>query len=564
MLSSLSIKNIALIENLTINLKEGLNVLTGETGAGKSLIIDSISLLLGERADKNLISTGKDFAYVEAVFEDLDSCVGEILESFGLEREDTIVISRKITAEGKNECRVNGKVFTLSMLKKLTAPLMDLHGQFEHQSLLKPSNHIKVLDDFNKDKIYPLMQEFQSILYELKDIKSELSSFEVDLAERERLIEIYGYQINEIESANFKIGEEEELKEFRVRVLSQEKILSSIKRALELSLGGGYGGASISEMIGKISAEISSISPYLKEVENLSSRLDGVKYEIIDIIDNLESIKDNLYFNEFEAEENEKRLDMLSSMKKKYGATIEDINEYLLKIKQEYKKLESSEEIINELLERKEKLESRLGYIGGELTKVRQEVAVEFEKKMIEELISLGMKDASFKVNFIQRSIEEAQNDGLDKIEFLFTANAGQPLKPLSSVASGGEMSRLMLSIKNISGSEASAGTMIFDEIDTGVSGYIAGVIAEKLLSISKNHQVICVTHLAQIASFGNTHFYIEKHTVDGKTATAVREINDDDRIKEVARLIGGKITDHSLNHAKEMIVDGINFFRKL
>lgn len=563
MLSSLTINNIALIDKLTIELGAGFNVLSGETGAGKSLIIDSISLLLGERADRSLISYGKDFAFVEAVFTNVSDYVLGILDELGLEKEDTIVISRKITAEGKNECRVNGKAFTLSMLKKLSTPLMDLHGQFQHQILLSSANHIKMLDYFDKDKVFPYVFEFKNILSSLKEINKKLSTFELDQAERARLIDLYKYQIDEIETANFKIGEEEELKEFRVRVLHEEKILDAVKNSLNLAEGGGYGGNSISDLVGKMSSEISSVAPYVKEAEELSTRIDGVKFEILDIIDSLENMKDNMYFNEFEAEENEKRLDLLSSLKKKYGATVEDINKYLEKIQYEYKRLESSEEIVAELLNEKQEKQSKLEKIGTELSKVRQEIAKVFEEKMIAELVSLGMKDAKFKVDFKTLDIENAQSDGLDKVEFLFSANAGQPLKPLSSVASGGEMSRLMLSIKNIGGGELGASTMIFDEIDSGVSGHIAGVIAEKLLSIAKTHQVICVTHLAQIASFGNDHFYIEKNTVDDKTTTTIQKIEGSRRVQEIARLIGGKISEYSLSHAEEMIQDGINFASK-
>ncbi|MBQ9790253.1 MAG: DNA repair protein RecN [Clostridia bacterium] len=563
MLSSLSIKNIALIDDLKIELGNGLNVLTGETGAGKSLVIDSISLLLGERADKSLISFGKEYAYVEAVFDDVNECVCNLLEDFGLERESTVVISRKITMEGKNECRVNGKVFTLSMLKKISTPLMDLHGQFEHQLLLAESNHIKMLDYFAGNKVSSILHEFKSAHAALKDILNQISSFETDSSERARLLDLYKFQIDEIENAGFKDGEEEELKDFRVRVLSQEKILESIKSALLVAEGGGYGGSSIVSMIGKMSSDVSGAAAYVKEAQSLSSRIDGVKFEIMDIIDSLESIKDNLYFNEFEAEENEKRLDLLSSLKKKYGSTVQEINKYLDKIRFEFKRLEDSEDLVRDLEIQKETLASHLLKIGTELSTERKKAALKFEERMTAELVSLGMKDAKFVVKFSDVELESAQSDGLDKVEFLFTANAGQPLKLLSSVASGGEISRLMLAIKNIGGGEIGASTMIFDEIDTGVSGHIAAVIAEKLLSIAKTHQVICVTHLAQIASYGTDHYYIEKNTTDGTTKTSIQKINGESRIREIARLIGGNISEFSLEHAKAMIEDGINFRKK-
>ena len=562
MLRNLSIKNIALIDNLSIELTNGLNCITGETGAGKSLIIDSISLLLGERADKTLISYGKDYAYVEAVFETNNENVLNVLESFGLERESTIVISRKISVDGRNECRVNGKVFTLSMLKKVTLPLMDLHGQFEHQTLLQVNNHIKVLDSYDKDTVFPYLLEFRSTLEKLKDIKSELSSFTSDESERIRLIDLYKFQIDEIESAAFKDGEEEELKEFRVRVLSQEKIMTALKSSLDILRNGGYGGASLTELIGRLNGEITSVSSYVGELKNIGDRLDGVKFELVDIVDTIEAVQDNLYFNEFEAEQNEKRLDLLSSLKKKYGNSITEINEYLDKIKHEYNRLISSEEVVSELLVQKQTLENKLLLIGNQLTKERKFIAKKFEEKMVNELVSLGMKSAQFVVDFKSIDIDNADSNGLDKVEFLFSANAGQLVMPLTRIASGGEMSRLMLSIKNIAGMSFGVDTMIFDEIDTGVSGHIAEVIAQKLSSISKNHQVICVTHLSQIASYGNSHYFIEKNTINDKTVTSLKSIDGEDRVLEIARLIGGKITEHSIIHAREMIEEGKEFYK--
>jgi len=562
MLTSLSIKNIALIDDLSIELGKGLNCITGETGAGKSLIIDSISLLLGERADKSLISHGKDYAYVEAVFETQNNAVLDAIENFGLERENTIIISRKISLDGRNECRVNGKVFTLSMLKKITLPLMDLHGQFEHQTLLLPSNHIKVLDNFGSNDILPFLSEIRTLIGKLKDIKSELSSYTIDASERLKLIDLYKFQIDEIESAAFKVGEEEELKEFRIRVLHEEKIISSIKNALDIFNNCGYGSSSLLEMIGRINGEISGVSNYIEELKGISERMDSIRYEINDIVDNLESIQNNLYFNEFEAEANEKRLDLLSSIKKKYGNNIEEINLYLEKIKKEYNKLITSEETIELLQCQKEKIERDIIQVSEKLTNARKKSAQEFENLMTHELISLGMKDAKFIIDIKPISIENINENGLDQVEFLFSANLGQDPLPLSKIASGGEMSRLMLSIKNIAGMSFGVDTMIFDEIDTGVSGYIAGVIAQKLSIIAHNHQVICVTHLSQIASYGNKHFYIEKNIIDNKTKTTVQEIDGDARVGEIARLIGGKITQHSILHAKEMLSEGFEFYK--
>ena len=331
MLQSLTIKNIALIDNLTIELNNGFNVLTGETGAGKSLIIDSLALLLGEKADKSLISYGTDFASVEAVFTTNSEDVLNRLEEFGLERENTIIIYRKLSHDGRNECRVNGKSFTLSMLKSVTSPLMDLHGQFQHQELLKESNQLETLDAFGGVEIAKAKNAYKEVFYKLKAIKKQLASFNFDSRDREKLLDLYSYQINEIEEANFVEGEEETLKEFRVKVLNQEKIALSLDR-LSSYFGGGLSEYGLVDLVKKCDHEFSEILKYLPENEELASRISSVRYELEDLADSVESIKEGLYYDEYSAQENEKRLDLLTSLKKKYGANIADFKEKIISL----------------------------------------------------------------------------------------------------------------------------------------------------------------------------------------------------------------------------------------
>jgi len=557
MLQSLTIKNIALIDNLTIELGDNFNVLTGETGAGKSLIIDSLSLLLGEKADKSLISYGENFASVEAVFTTNLPFVLNKMEEFGLEREETIIIYRKLSNDGKNECRVNGKSFTLSMLKSLTAPLMDLHGQFQHQEILKNTNQLKTLDEFGGEKIELAMQDYFDIYKKLKDVKKQLSEFNYDSRDREKLLDLYSYQINEIEEANFVSGEEETLREFRVKVLNQEKIIMSLGRIT--SCFDGYGDSGILPLIKKCDHEFSDLLKYLPEKEELSNRISSVRYEIEDIAESVQDIMDNLSFDEFDAMQNEKRLDLLSSLKKKYGSSIDEINNYLIEIKAEYEKLLNSAEIVEKLEKEREKLVNELIIKASKLTKLRKETAKSFESKVKSELSELSMKGSEFKIEFFERDEENCDETGFDKIEFMFTANAGQPLKPLNKIASGGEMSRFMLAVKNITADIDSVDTMIFDEIDTGISGNTANVLANKLAKIGSKHQVICVTHLAQVASYGNTHYYINKSTENNKTNTHLKLLDEEQRVEEIARLIGGEISDYSLSHAKLMLENGKN-----
>lgn len=558
MLQSLTIKNIALIDSLTISLENGFNVLTGETGAGKSLIIDSLALLLGEKADKSLISYGEQYASVEAVFEtNLDSVLNR-LEEFGLERENTIIISRKLSIDGKNECRVNGKSFTLSMLKSITAPLMDLHGQFQHQEILKESNQLKTLDAFGGAKIKQAQSEYREVFYKLKEVKKQLSSFNFDSRDREKLLDLYSYQINEIQEANFVSGEEETLKDYRMKVLNQEKIAFSLDRISSCFEGSGDS-AGLVELIKKCDYEFSEILKYLPENEDVASRISSARYELEDLSDTIESIKESLIYDEFSAAENEKRLDLLTSLKKKYGASIDEINEYLSKIKQEYDKLVNSAEIMEKLENQKVQLTSLLKQKAEILSNLRKQAATAFVEKVKEELAELSMKGSTFRIDFAQTDENSADETGFDKIEFMFTANAGQPPRPLNKVVSGGEMSRFMLAIKNITADIDQVDTMIFDEIDTGISGETANVLAEKLAKIGRFHQVVCVTHLAQVASFGTAHFFISKALKDGKTRTSIKLLSDEERVNEIARIIGGSISSFSLEHARLMLEAGKN-----
>lgn len=560
MLERLSIKNIALIREQTINFKSGFNVLTGETGAGKSLIIDSLSLLLGEKADKSLISHGETFATVEAVFSSLSDNVLNLLEEFGLEREDPLIISRKISIDGKNECRVNGTTFTLSMLKKLSAPLMDLHGQFEHQNLLKVSNHIGILDSYGASKISGLLQNYQICYAKYEENQNELRKLVTNDKERERLIDLYSYQVEEIDNAGFYDGEEEELKDFRNQVLHSEKIMDSLSNVVLLGKGDGYEYAGVAESIKKMQTMLGMVAEYSKEIAPQLDRIESLKIEFEDVVDTLEEIKDNMYFDEQKAKQNEERLDLLSSFKKKYGSTISEIIEYRDKTQTELEKLINSENRVNELKKEQQKLEAELILTAEKLSKARKESALKMEKEVTSELVSLGMKSARFVIDIQPLSLENRNKDGFDRVEFMFSANLGEEVKPLKAVASGGEMSRFMLAVKNITAKIEGISTLIFDEIDTGVSGMMALVLGEKLCMVSKFAQVICVTHLAQVASFGKTQFLIEKSESQGKTITSVKELDRTERVKEIARLVSGVVSEKALQSAEELLKNAEDF----
>lgn len=560
MLERLSISNIALIRSQTIEFSKGLNVLTGETGAGKSLVVDALSLLLGEKADRSLISHGQKEAKVEAVFTGISDSAREVLKTLTDEDEDSLIITRRLSLDGKNEIRVNGNSFTLSMLKKLSAPLMDLHGQFEHQNLLKVSSHIKILDTFGGKEIEKNKQKYQSDLKLYEDVLNELDSFNSDDLERNRLIELYKYQIDEIDDASFKEGEEEELKNFRNQVLHQEKILEAVNGAVKLSSGDSYEFQGAIETIKKAIVLLSGVSQYCQELSPLIERLEASRLEIDDISSSLEELTDKLYIDEEKAKINEDRLDLLSSFKKKYGPSIEEINEYRERVGKEYDRLVNATDTIEKLKILKEEYLKNLTLSAGELTDARLKAKVEFEKQIKTELSDLGMKSATFVVDMEKLDVSERTSSGLDRVEFMFSANLGEEAKPLKAVASGGEMSRFMLAVKNVTAKLEGIQSLVFDEIDTGVSGQMALTLAKKLKCVSKVSQVICVSHLPQIASYGDNHLVIEKTEQNNATTTSVKKVEGEERVKEIARLISGNLTEHSMSHARELLDDASKF----
>ncbi len=560
MLDKLSINNIALIKSQVIEFSKGLNVLTGETGAGKSLVVDALSLLLGEKADKSLISYGEKTASVEAVFSSVSPLVKETLKELVGEEDDEIIISRRLSLDGRNEIRVNGNIFTLGMLKKLSSPLLDLHGQFEHQNLLKVQSHIKILDTFGGKEIVKCKDAYLSALKKYDDVITELDSFNGDDLERNRLVDLYKYQIDEIDEASFYEGEEEELKAFRNQVLHQEKILEAINGAMKLTSGDGYEYQGAVETIKKAGILLSGVAQYCEDLNPLVERLEASRLEIDDISSTLDDLLGKLFIDEEKAKINENRLDLLSSFKKKYGSSIEEINEYRTRVGNEYERLVNASERIEQLKVLREKYKDELLQDAKLLTEARKLCAKEFERQIKEELKDLGMKSASFVVSFEPIDIEQRTSAGLDRIEFMFSANLGGELKPLKAVASGGEMSRFMLAVKNITAKIEGIQTLVFDEIDTGVSGVMALTLAQKLKAVSKVSQVICVTHLPQIASFADNHFVIEKVENNNTTTTSVAKVKGEKRVEEIARLISGSLTEHSLSHAKELLESASKF----
>ncbi len=551
MLSQLTIDNIALIDKLELDLNKGLNILSGETGAGKSIIIDSLNFVLGERADKSLIRFGTDFAIVQAVFEDyLTPSVENYLYDMGIEIEDVLILRRKMSVDGKNECRINGRVATLSILKGLTELLVDIHGQHEHQSLLKSTNHIFLLDSLGEDKSKKALEKVASAHKQYHNLLRELSRFG-DSSDRDRKLDILAYQINEIENADIKDGEEDSLLTQRKRIRNMEKILSALEGAK--SILEGYDGHSVSASIKNAGALLTSISSYDEEVGEINDRLDSAKLEIADIADTLGDLLDRLDFDARSAEKVEQRLEVVRTITRKYGGDFNALQTFYNNAKQEYDMLANAGDTVAKLEKDILKAKDILLDESSKLTSLREKIAEKFEKNITKELADLGMGGSTFKVDIKTAcKVDDISSNGADSVEFLISPNQGEPLKPLAKIISGGEMSRFMLALKNIVAGIDGIGTMVFDEIDTGISGNISAVVSEKMCNISRNRQVIAVTHMPSLAAMADSHYLIAKSTENGKTLTRITLLEDD--TDEVARLIGGNdYSKFAIPHALEM-----------
>ncbi|MCX7923250.1 MAG: DNA repair protein RecN [Clostridia bacterium] len=573
MLQQLEIHNIALIEKVSIDMGEGLNVMTGETGAGKSIIIDSINAILGERLSKDLIRTGKDKAMVEAVFHVDNSRLSDLYESLGIEPEEdgTLILSREFSISGKNTCRVNGKMVTVSILREIGQRLIDVHGQHDNQSLLRTESHIDLLDSFGGEEISALKQKYLGLLSRYKEIKSRLKGLAGDRNERERKIDLLKYQIDEIKKAKLKKGEDEELSKQRLLLGNAEKVISALSKAYEVLFSGSDTKSSASDGINDALSELNDIARLDEKYSSISKKLEEISYQLDDAIEEVRKERDCVEYNPDLLEHTEERIDLIYKLKKKYGNTIEDVLEYCKKTELELDEIIKSEEIVADLRDELDKLSDELYKAAKKINLERVKAAQVLENKISEELDDLEMKKSKFKVsiefddNVDTNGERKFTQSGLDKVEFLISANVGEPLKSLAKIASGGEMSRVMLAIKTILADVDSVPTLIFDEIDIGISGRAAQKVGEKLSFISKNHQVLCVTHLAQIASMSDSHYLIEKTSSEEATQTKVDKLGKAEVKNEIARILGGaNISNITLKHAEEMLENSRKFKKSI
>lgn len=557
MLRTLTINNIALISFAEIDFAKGLNILTGETGAGKSIIIDSLNFVLGERADKTLIRNGESEALVEAEFDEINLPTQKILQEYEIDFEDGLILSRKMTEDGKNVCRINGMKVTVSALKNIASSLVDIYGQHENSVLLNSDNHIDILDNFIGENIQLAKQEYLTAYKNFRQIKAKLSEYN-KMTDVDIRVEILQKQLQEINDANIVVGEEEELQKRCDMYENAEDIVRASNNAYTL-LNGDMDNNACDNIYTAIK-ELGNIEEFDSNIKGYISRLDEARIEIADIASSIESISNGVSVDEYEAQRDISRLHTIHNIEGKYGDSEEKVLAYRDKIALEVDELSNYSFMLEKLTNDYNIALDILEQKGIDLSDVRKNYAKQFEKLVITELKELGMPNTGFEVdivtyNDIETIANKAGSNGIDIVEFLISPNLGEPLKPLKKVISGGEMSRFMLAIKKITAQIDGVNVMVFDEIDTGISGKIAQVVANKLYDISNSKQVLAVTHLPQLASMADAHYLIEKTTDNLRTNTNVKLLNSNQSAFEIAKMIDGiSASESAVLHASKLI----------
>ena len=550
MLTNLYIENIAVIEKSNINFSSGLNVLTGETGAGKSIVIDAISAILGHRTSKEIIRTGAEKAYVSATFDNLNTETISKLADLGYEIEDdTLIISREISLNGKNNCRINSRPATVSTLKEIGLNLINIHGQHESYQLFSPETHIDYIDASGNYE--NLINEYYCSYKELKTIEKQLNSLNVDENKRLQEIDLLSYQVNEIENADLQIGEEEELNNERFVLQNSEKLTEMLTEAKIYADGDGNVTGAL-ETLDNICTAISNGAGYNPNLSSLSEKLMDIYYNLQDCVSEINDNLENIDSDTYRLNDIEERLDLIHKLKRKYGSDIEEVLNYLQESKTRLEEL-------TELDINKENLEKQYNValsstmnLAKKLTEIRLNTANSFVSKVQEQLVFLNMPNVRFTVS---HEIQQLAKNGQDKLELLVSANLGEEPKPVAKIASGGELSRIMLAIKTVMAENDIIDTLIFDEVDAGISGSAAQKVGLKLKEVSQTRQVLCVTHQAQIAALANEHLLIKKETKDNKTYTNINTLDFEGRKRELARIIDGvDITDTALAHAEQLL----------
>ena len=535
MIRHISIRDFAIIENTSVDFHNGLNMITGETGAGKSIVIEAVSLALGSRADTAFVRSGKEKARIQMVAE---------------HNGEEYIITREISAAGKNTCRINDEIVTLGTLSSLCRKLADIHGQYDQQSLLNPDYHINLVDLYQKDSIGPAKDAVSLLFENYSKLRTELKDLLVQASKDKREQDFMAFELQELQNAQLRLGEDNELEEEIALLQNSEKIYESLAGAYHM--GSEAEGSALSIMK-RITDMLADTATYSQELAELYNRASEVYYEFEDICSTARDCRDRAVFDPETLDAYIGRIEVINKLKNKHNMGIEELLDYQEKLSEKLSHIENLDETRNKLEKELDSCAKALAIACDRLTEARKSAAAELEKLITEELSQLNFNDASFSIEF--KKAEHFTADGNDIVEFLISTNRGEPLKPLSKIASGGEMSRIMLAFKKIIGDYDEIPTMIFDEIDSGISGIAASVVGKKLAEIAENHQIICITHLPQIAAFGAHNYKIEKHSDDAMTYTTVTALSEDQKIDEIARLLGGtNITETTLASARELV----------
>ena len=567
MLSEISIQNLAIIDRLQLRLGAGMGVLTGETGAGKSIIIDAVSLLLGGRAVSDLIRAGTDAARVEGVFRldaPLRQRLAPLLEEYGLETdEDTLILSREINRSGRNICRINGRAVTLALLRQVGQHLVDIHGQGEHMSLLSVRQHVDFLDRYAG--LHGQREELAEAVRQLRQVRQELNNLLRDERELARRVDLLEYQIAEIRNARLQPDEEEELQKERLRLTNAERLITLATASYEaLAGGGGRHTPSALDLLNEVTRSMTSLERLDADVAETRQTVEEALELLQDVARALRDYREMVEYNPVRLEAVEERLELIHSLKRKYGGTIAEVLEFGRRAAEELESISHNEERVAALRDEEQRLLQRIGALGDALSTARQAAARRLERAIEEELAQLRMGDTRFVVDFRRNEVADGapvgdkryafDATGLDQVEFLISPNVGEPPKPLALIASGGETSRLMLAMKSVLSAADEIPTLIFDEIDVGIGGRAGGVVGEKLWSLTREHQVLCVTHLPQIAAFADCHYRISKEVRGERTVTVITELDAPARLEELTLMLGGAGSQTARQNAAEML----------
>ncbi|MCC5894591.1 MAG: DNA repair protein RecN [Alkalibacterium sp.] len=559
MLESLMIKDFAIIQDLALEFKKGMTVLTGETGAGKSIIIDAVGLLAGGRGSSEFVRFGSKKCILEGQFSYQPSeSLSSLLQQNAIEEEEhTLLIQREIFTTGRNVCRINGSMVTIAVLKEIGSHLIDIHGQNEHQELMVSENHIHLLDHFGPKELESTKRAYQTVYREFRQLGKERKEWVVNEQELVQRMDILKYQVEEIKSANLQPNEEEELKEEEQKLANHQTIVEALSSSYTTLQGEELSGL---DLVGQAMEKMDSISDMDEKFKQIADTLSAAFFQLQEASSDLYSEMDQLEYDEERLNEIEERLNLIQQLKRKYGHSVEDVLAHYAQAESELEKLENREEQVDQLSKKTAQLKTEALHLADQLSDMRIQTAKKLEQAILEQLKELYMEKVKFSVTFKEgagknNSASSLLDNGKDRVEFFVATNPGEPLKPLSRVASGGELSRMMLAMKTIFSRSQGITSIIFDEVDTGVSGRVAQAIADKIHSVAHHSQVLCITHLPQVAAMADQHLYIRKEVRDERTSTFVEHITDEERTEEIARMLSGEVmTQLTIETAKELL----------